>query len=150
MAAAFARRHEELDSIREEKQADFVAVFYCGKGEHARDLRGQLALALYARAEVARRTHVHHEQKRELAFFNELFHERPAGPRSYVPVDRAHFVAGHVFAHGIEVHSPAFEDAVVLTCERVGDEALGANLNLANLLENFARLIGVHGQDEWA
>ena len=150
MAAAFARRHEELDSIGEEKQADFVAVFYRGEGEHARDLRRQLALALHARAEVAGRAHVHHEEERELAFFNELFHERPASPRSHVPVDRAHFVAGHVFAHGIEVHAAAFEDAVVLAGERVGDESLGADLNLANLLENFAGLIGVHGQGELA
>jgi hypothetical protein len=37
---------------------------------------------------------------------------------------------------------------MVLTGERVGDEPLGADLNLANLLENFACLIGVHGQDE--
>ena len=148
MAAAFARRHEELDSIREEKQADFVAIFYCGKREHARDLRRQLALALHARAEVAGRAHVHHEEERELAFFDELLHERPASPRSHVPVDRAHFVAGHVFAHGVEVHAAALEDAVVLTGERVGHEPLGADLDLANLLENFACLFGVHGQGE--
>ena len=150
VAAAFARRHVELDLIGEEKQADLVAVLHGGEGEHARDLRRQLALALRARAEVAGRAHVHHEEKRELAFLDELLHERAAGPRGHVPVDRAHFVAGHVFAHRVEVHAAAFEDAVVLTGERIGHEPVGADFDLPHLLEDFAGLFGVHGQVELA
>ena len=74
----------------------------------------------------------------ELAFFDEFFDERAAGSRGHVPVDGAHFVAGHVFAHGVEVHPAAFEDAVVLAGQRVGHEPLGADLDLPHFAQNFA------------
>jgi hypothetical protein len=81
------------------------------------DLRRQFALALHARAKVTRRAHVHHQEEREFAFFDKLLHERPAGPCRHIPVDGAHIVAGHVFAHGVEVDATAFEDTVVLAGE---------------------------------
>src|SRR5262249_51663275 len=118
---------------------------------HTRDLRREFALALHPRPEIAGCAHVHQEEERELAFFDELLHKGTARARGHVPVDRAHFVAGQVFADGVKAHPTAFEDAVVMAGERIGNETPGANLNLANLLEYFARLIGVHEQHgDWA
>ena len=117
MASALAWRDVEFHLVAEEQQADLVAVLDRGESQHAGQFRRQLALALLARAEVAGRAHVHHEEEREFAFFDELLHKRLSGACGDVPVDGAHFITGHVFAHGVEVHATALEDAVVLPGE---------------------------------
>ena len=59
---------------------------------------------------------------REFAFLDELLDERMVHPRGDVPVNRAHVVAGLVFAHLVEVHALALEDGMVLARERFGHE----------------------------
>jgi len=93
---------------------------------------------LIARAEQTRPAHVHDEHEREFAFLDELFDERMIHPRGDVPVDRAHVVAGLVFAHLVEVHALALEDGMVLARERFGDDAVGAQLDLPDFFENLA------------
>ena len=67
VAAAFARRDEFLDSVREQQQADLVVVADRREREHRGDLGGEFAFGLIARAEQARATDVHDEQEREFA-----------------------------------------------------------------------------------
>ena len=123
VAAALARRDELLDLVGEQDQAHLVVVADGGEGEHRGDLGRQLALGLRARAEQARAAHVHHQHQRQLAFLDELLDERMVHPRGDVPVNRAHLVAGLVFAHLVEVHPLALEDAVVLAGERLASRA---------------------------
>ena len=59
--------------------------------------------------------------------------------RGDVPVNRAHVIAGLIFAHLVEIHALAFEDGMVLAGERFADEPVGANLDLADFLKNFSR-----------
>ena len=57
--------------------------------------------------------------------------------RSDVPIDRAHFVAGSVLAHFLEVCMPAsLEHAAILAGERGRDEAAGLQFQPADLFEN--------------
>ena len=77
-------------------------------------------------AEFPRRAHIHHQHDRQLALLGEFLHERIpvhlAEPRRHVPVDRAHLVARRVFAHLLEVHPAALEDAPVLPRKRRRDQ----------------------------
>ena len=140
--AAFARRDELLDLVGEQDQPDLVVVADGGEGQHRGDLGRQLALGLRVRAEQARAADVHHQHQRQLAFLDELLDERMVHPRGDVPVDRADLVAGLVFAHLVEVHPLALEDAVVLAGQRLAHQPVGANLDLPDLLEDLA---GNHG-----
>ncbi len=142
VAAAFARRDEFLDFIAEQQEADLVVVADGGKGEHGCDLGGEFAFGLRARPKQAGAAHIHNEHERQLAFLDEFFDERMVHPRRDVPVNRAHVVTGLVFAHLIEVHALAFEDGMVLACERFGHDTVRANFNLADFFKDFA---GNHG-----
>src|SRR6266571_6758382 len=146
VAAAFARRHELLDFISEEDQPDFVVVANGGEGEHGSDLGGQLALGLLAGAEQSGAAQVHEQHEGQFAFLDELFDERMVHARGDVPVDGADFVSRLVFADLLEVHSLALEDAVVLPREGFADEAVGAQLDLADFPEDFA---GDHANAKW-
>ena len=138
VAAAFARRDEFLHLVGEQNQADLVVVADGGEGEHGGDLGGEFALGLVARAEQAGAAHVHDEHEREFAFLDELLDERMVHPRGDVPVNRAHVVAGLVFAHLVEVHALALEDGMVLARERFGHDAVRAQLDLPDFFENLA------------
>ena len=138
VAAAFARRDEFLHLVAEQQQADLVVVADGGEGEHGGDLGGEFALGLVARAEQAGAAHVHDEHEREFAFLDEFLDERMVHPRGDVPVNRAHVVAGLVFAHLVEVHALAFEDGMVLARERFGHDAVRAQLDLPDFFENLA------------
>src|SRR5687767_4503621 len=60
-------------------------------------------------------------------------------PRGDIPIDGAHIVPSLIFAHFFKVHSLAFEDTMVLTRQRIAHQSFGAQFDLANLLEDFAR-----------
>ncbi len=47
--------------------------------------------------------------------------------------------SGLIFAHFVEVHPLALEDAMILACQRLAHQPGGPNLNLPDLLENLAR-----------
>ena len=61
--------------------------------------------------------------------------------RGDVPVDVADLVAGHVRAHFLELDAPALEDALAAAREEVLDEPAAADLEAANLAQEFR---GVH------
>ena len=145
MLATFLRWDVLLDAVGEQDQTHFIAVANRRERQHARQLSGQFALALPGRTEVAGGAEVHHQQDRQLAFLGELLDERPTGASGDVPVNRAHFVAGHVLAHFVEVHAAAAEDRVILAGQRIVDEPAGPDLDLANFLQNVAGLDRVHG-----
>ena len=142
VAAAFARRNKFFHLIAEKNQPDFVIVANGGEREHRGNFRREFAFGLVARAEQARAAHVHDEHEREFAFLDELLDERMIHPRGDVPVNRAHVVAGLVFAHLVEVHALALEDGMVLARERFGHDAVRAQLDLPDFFENLA---GNHG-----
>ena len=102
---------------REKKQADFVVVSDGAEGEQTRDFGGKFALRLRDAAKISRRADVHHQHDGQLALFREFFDEGSAKPRGHVPIDRANFVAGLIFAHIFEIHAAPFEDAVVIAGE---------------------------------
>ena len=60
-------------------------------------------------------------------------------PRRDVPIDGPDIISRLVFAHLVEIHPLALEDAVILARQRLAHEAVGANLNLPDLLEDLAR-----------
>ena len=104
--AAFARRHVELGRVGKQQEPDFVLILRGGKCEHTRKLRCDFALAVLAGSEVARRADIDRDEDGELSLLKrELFHVRRAFARGHVPIDGAHFVAGHVLAHFVEVHT---------------------------------------------
>src|SRR5205823_67548 len=99
MQAALPRRDEQLDVIGKQDAADLVVVADRAERKHARDLRGEFALAEMHAAEFARRAYVHDEHHRELALLGEFLDESIPHARRDVPVNRPHVIARLVFAH---------------------------------------------------
>ena len=60
------------------------------------------------------------------ALLDKFLDVRRAGAGGDVPVDGADVVAGHIFAHLVELHALALEDGVVLPGEHVVDRVPGA------------------------
>ena len=58
-------------------------------------------------------------------------------PRGHIPINRANFVAGLIFAHFFEIHPASLEDAVVIAGEGGLDEALCLDFECADFFENF-------------
>jgi len=71
------------------------------------------------------------------ALLSVLLDERASRTRRHVPVDGAHLVAGHVFAHFFEVHAPAPEHRVELSGQGVGGEPACANIDETDLFQDL-------------
>ena len=63
-------------------------------------------------------------------------------PSGDVPINGADFIPGLILAHLVKIHPLTFEYAVVLARERFAHEPVGADLDLADFLDDFA---GNHG-----
>ncbi len=140
----FLRRQVALDAVGVEQQADLVAVADGGKRQDAGEFGGQVALAQGGGAEIAGGADVHQQKDGELALFGEFLDEGPAGARRDIPVDGAHFVAGAVFAHFVEVHAAALEHRMIFAGQAVIDHAAGADLQLPHAAhDGFGGLGGI-------
>ncbi len=128
VATPFLRRNILLDLVAEENQPDLVAVADGREGQHARQLRRHLALALRGRPEISRRAHVDQQQDGQLAFLGEFLHEGTSAASGHVPVDGPDFIARHVFTHLVEVHPAALEHRVIFAAHRAFDEPARADL----------------------
>src|SRR5690606_31317322 len=135
---ALAWRHDVLDAIREDDEADAVVVADGRESEHGRDLRCQLRLEPAARAELLRARQVDQQHHRELSLLDVLLHVWHTDTRRDVPVDVAHVVTGLVLAHLGELHSLSAEDRVVLAGEEGRDEAARAQLDEPHLAHHVA------------
>ena len=144
MPRALARRHELLDLIGESDQSDLVVVADGAEGEQGGQLGGHFTFLLELGAERLAAGAIDQQHHRQLAFFDVAFDERMAHAGGDVPVDGANVVAGLILAHFLEGHAHALEDAVILAAEQVFDGPASANLEAANLLNDFA---GEHGTE---
>jgi hypothetical protein len=132
--------HEVLDAVRGQRQPDAVVVAHGREPEHGAQFRGQLALLLARGAEAHRTRHVHHQHDGEFALLDETLHERRAEARAHVPVDVAHFVAGHVVAHFLELDAAALEHALRVAGEQILDQVPAADLEPVDLAQQVGGL----------
>ena len=91
-------------------------------------------------AEAHRARHVHHQHHRQLALLDEALDVRSAESRAHVPVDVAHFVAGHVVADFLELDAAPLEDALRLAREQILDQVAAADLESPDLAQQFRGL----------
>jgi hypothetical protein len=59
------------------------------------------------------------------------------GACGHIPVDGADIIAELVLPHLIELHAASFEDRVVLSSQDIVDQAVGANLDSTDFLNQF-------------
>ena len=139
MPPALSWRNEFLDFVRKQDQTHFVVISDRRKSQDRGNLGGELAFRLRAGAEQARTTDIDNQHECQFPLFDEFLDERMIHSRRHVPIDRAHFVARLVLTDLLEVHALALEDAVILPGEGFAHKPIGAELDLADLLKNFAR-----------
>src|SRR6185369_16711938 len=89
--------------------------------------------------EQARATQIDNEHEGQLALLHEFFDERVVHAGGHIPIDGAHLIPGLILAHLLKVHPLAFEDAMILASEAFADQAIGAQLDLADFLKDLAR-----------
>src|SRR3569623_1066205 len=138
VGAAFARRHEPLDAIAEQDQADAIVVSDRRHREHAGELCRERAFLNLAAPELARGRDVDEQPQLELALLAELLDERAAGSRRDAPIDRANLVARHVLADAVEVDAAAAERRAVRAGEHRRYEAAGLQLDPPHALHDVA------------
>ncbi|MPN01076.1 hypothetical protein SDC9_148276 [bioreactor metagenome] len=90
---------------------------------------------------------IHNQHQGELPLFYKLLDERMVHPGGDIPVNGTDLVPGLILAHLVKVHSLALEHAVILSRQRFTDQAVGANFNLPDFLENLA---WNHGTGNWS
>jgi hypothetical protein len=137
VAAALLGRHEPLDPVGHDVQADPVVVLDRRERDHRGELGRELALDLAARPEEPRRAHVDHQVDRAVALLDELLDVGRVHPRRDVPVDRPDVVAGVVRPDVGEHQAAALEHRVVLAGELLVDQPARDDLDLARLLEQL-------------
>ncbi len=137
VALAFFRRHEFLDAVGENNQADLVVVLDRRERQQGAQFGGDVGLHALEGAELAGGAGIDEQHHGQLALFFEDFHVRVAGARRHVPVDGADVVADHVFAHFGELHAAAFEDRVILAGEHVVHDAARGDLDALDFFEDF-------------
>jgi hypothetical protein len=143
VALALLGRHEALDTIGEDDEADTVVVLDGAEGQERRDLRDRLHLGPPGGAEPLGSGEIDEEHHRHLALFGEDLHVRLVHAGRDVPVDEADVIPRLVLAHLAEGHAAALEDGVVAARELLVGEPGGADLDLLQLLDDFS---GNHGQ----
>ena len=134
MLATLARRNEQLHLVGEDQQADAVVVGGGREAEHGGQLGCQFTLELLHRPEVLRGAGINDQHDRQLALLDVAFHVYLAGAGGHVPVDGADLVAGLVGTNFLELHAPPLENRVVLASKAVGNQPLGADLDMADFL----------------
>ena len=137
MVAALLGRDKKFDLIAEEEQSDLVVVVDCAECQNRGHLGGELALAQIDAAECPRGADIDHQHHRHLSFFCELLHVGRIHARCDVPVDRPDLIARRILPHLFKVHSPTFEDAVILAGECGAHQPPGSELQPSDLFEDF-------------
>jgi hypothetical protein len=127
---ALLGRHEALDAVGEEDEADPVVVLDRAEREERRDLGDRLHLGPGGRAEALRGGEVDEEHDGHLPLLGEDLHVGLVHARRDVPVDETHVVARLVLPHLAEGHAPALEDGVVAAGELLVRELRRADLDL--------------------
>ncbi len=113
-------------------QSHFVIVLQRRKHQHGGDLDGVVHLADALRTKDPRCGDVDDQHDRQFAFFAERFDIWHAGACRDVPVDRTNFVAGYLFADGIEFHTAPLKRTQVFTRQKVVDLLSSDDLNAPN------------------
>src|SRR5260221_6118496 len=98
MTPAFARRNEQLDSVAEEQEGDFVTAAGGREGQRAGYLRGKLTFGSADRAERGGSRNIQSKHHCQLALFTITIYQWPAHAVGDIPVDITDLVSGHVFA----------------------------------------------------
>src|SRR6185436_12721761 len=96
-----------------------------------RELGGEIPLGAQGGAEVARRTHIDHQEDGELPLLTKPFHIGDAESRRDVPVDGANVVSRHVLSHFGELDPASAEHARVVAGGEAPDQTASRDLQLA-------------------
>ena len=132
MLAAFFGRNKKFDLVSVNEEADLVVILDGGECEESRERCHDFAFHLLARTKFGAAGCIDHEEHGHFAFFDELFDVRRAGSGGHVPVNRAHVIAGHVFANFAEFHTVPFEGTVVSSGHHGVERAAHRKFNAAN------------------
>ena len=141
VAASLSGRYELLYAVAEEQGSYLVVIEDGAETQHGGNLGKGLALGLRCGAEQAGTAHIYQQHHREFALFFEHLHVRAAEPCGHIPVHAPHIVSPLVLTHFAERHTASFERGVVFACEDLVRERLGLDFDLADLLEQFSRVV---------
>ena len=141
VAATLFRGDELFHPVAEKQGADLVVVQDRGEGEDGGDFRNLFPLGLPGGAEQAGTADVDQQDDSQLALFLEDLDIRRAHACGDVPVHVADIVTILVLTDFAESHTPALEGRMVLSGEDLVRERLGLDFDLADLLEQFSRVV---------
>ncbi len=139
MATPFLGRHELLDPVREEQQANSVVVLDRRHCDHRRDLCRCLGLEAAPRTELCRTRQVDSEENRELTLLRVFLYEWMSHAGGDVPIDGAEVIARRVLAHLGELHPLALKDRLVFAAEQRVDQSARPQLDQLDLTQDLSR-----------
>ncbi len=148
VASALFRRNIFFHFLGKENQPDAIIVADGGKGQHGGDFRREVALHLLSATEQVRGTDIDHEHDGHFALFDKFFDVRRAGAGGDVPVDGADVVAGHIFAHLVELHPAPLEGGMVLPRKHVVHGVFGGDLDSSDFFQKFFVVDVAHRDNE--